>query len=217
MAPFTFLRSLSEAEYRSEAKSCQLSFAEVNPETMKNHIEIGALYREHGLKGLCKVYIYSQSDENLEVGQDYILESETGKTMNAKILGISYIQKFFLIDFDCFTGGDQVVAWRKAKLWIHEDALQKEDGEMYDFEWKGITILDTNQKTVGVIQDIEHNPLPQFVVDCAGRSVLIPWVDGWIVEHNEELKTIVMDLPEGLLDLDVKETEVQGETEIEDK
>ena len=178
---------------------------------MKNHIEIGSIYREHGLKGLCKVYIYSQSDENLEVDQEYVLQSEDGKILKTKINAISYLQKFFLIDFDCFTGGDQVVAWRKAKIWIDEEALQKDDDEMYEYEWKGVTIFDAQKKKIGVILDIEHNPLPQFVVDCAGKPILIPWVEAWILNLDEEQKTVVMDLPEGLLDLDAKEPTAEKE------
>lgn len=169
---------------------------------MNNYIEIGEIYREHGLKGLCKVYIYSQSDDALEIGQTYLLESVQGQTQKAVIETLSSSQKFFLIQFDCFHGADQVVPWRKAKIKVDQKLLKRSDNEVFEYEWIGLTLVDSTQKILGLIKRIERNPLPQFVVESHGREILIPWVEAWILSVDQNKKTLIMDLPEGLIDLD---------------
>ncbi len=168
---------------------------------MKNHVEIGQIYREHGLKGLCKVYTYSLSDENLQEGQSYVLVSETGEKRQAILQTVSAAQKFFLVNFDCFTGADQVVAWRKAKIWIPAVDVQREAGEILDSEWKGFVIFDASGARIGEIVNVVRNPLLQFVVAHNGAEVLIPGVAGWILERDPARKTLKMSLPEGLLDI----------------
>lgn len=167
---------------------------------MKDHIEIGQIYREHGLKGLCKVYIYSMSDDNLFEEEEYVLQTETGKTCKTKLLSIAVSKKFFLLQFDCFPGADAVIPWRKATLWIHKSKLQRDEGETFAFEWEGFQVFDANGKKLGEIQNVEYTPLPQFVVKPEeGENVLIPWVAEWIIKKDGDQKTVVLDLPEGLI------------------
>lgn len=166
---------------------------------MKDHLQIGEIYREHGLKGLCKVYVYSMDSENLIEGQTYVLKSLEGKICKTILQSVSVGQKFFLVQFDCFSGADQILPWRKASLWLPKVALQKTDQDVYDFEWEDFRIFDAQHKEVGVVQRIEHTPLMQFVVDVQGRDVLIPYVPAWIVSCDAKNKTLVLDLPEGLL------------------
>lgn len=167
---------------------------------MQGHIKIGEIYREHGLKGLCKVYIYSGTDENLTEGQSYTLVSEGGQQQAAVVESYSPSQKFYLVKFDVFSGADQLLPWRKSEIWIEQDALVREEGEVFDFEWQGFQIYDAGGKLIGEIQEVVRNPLPQFVVLHAGEEVFVPWVKDWIVEHDPQAKKVVMELPEGLIE-----------------
>ena len=199
MTPFEFFRRHQLPAAGGE--KIQTESLSLLARPMKNHVEIGKIYREHGLKGLCKVYTYSLGDENLLEGQSYVLVSETGEKRQAILQTVSAAQKFFLVNFDCFTGADQVLAWRKAKIWMPAADVQREPGEILDSEWKGFVIFDEAGTRIGEIVNVIRNPLRQFVVESGGAEVLIPGVDAWILEHNANQKTLKMSLPEGLLDI----------------
>ena len=66
----------------------------------------------------------------------------------------------------------------------------------------GFVISDTKTGEIGAIAELielPNNPLFKIIVD--DREVLIPARDEWVIEIDEAGKRIVMDLPEGLVDL----------------
>jgi len=69
--------------------------------------------------------------------------------------------------------------------------------------WEGWRVFDRAQGFVGEVAYIEERPLqPLMVVSREGKSdALIPLVEEFIVEIDEEEQCILMDLASGLLDL----------------
>ena len=84
------------------------------------------------------------------------------------------------------------------------DNIDLEELEGYDY-YIGYNILDVSGKKIGeitAIDDSTENIL--FCIESAnsGEEILIPLSDDFIEEINDNNKTITMNLPEGLLDLD---------------
>ena len=66
----------------------------------------------------------------------------------------------------------------------------------------GFIISDSQSGEIGAIEefiDLPNNPLFKIIVN--DKEVLIPARDEWVIEIDEAGKRIVMDLPEGLVDL----------------
>ena len=163
----------------------------------EDYIEIGRIYREHGVKGLCKFHSY-EGEAFFDHDVEYILESPEGESKSVKILEWGPLQRYFLILFDCFSNREDIIPWRKARLMIHKDEMQNDDDQIYDHEWEGFEIFDEHDKIVGTIKEVIHNPLKQFVVDCSGEEKLIPLVEDWVIDLDKENRKIKMSLPEGL-------------------
>jgi len=53
---------------------------------------------------------------------------------------------------------------------------------------------------IAAIKDISKNPL--FEIEYEGREILIPIVEDFIVNIDDENEVIIFELPEGLIDLD---------------
>lgn len=167
----------------------------------ENYIQIGQIYREHGVKGLLKAYIYSQSDDNLFEGQKMIIEKD-GKEIAAELTDISTVGRYFLLKFDCFSQPEQIQDWRKAGIYIAKGDLQRdEDDDLYDFEWEGFEIRDQQDKRVGEVQRIVYSPMAQFEVELENEEwVLIPYVEDWFLDVNKDKKVLKIELPEGLVE-----------------
>lgn len=75
------------------------------------------------------------------------------------------------------------------------------DGYPLDF-FIGFELRDSDGSRVGEITDVdEQTENAIFVVDRDGSEIMVPATDDLIVEFDVDNKLMIMDLPEGLLDL----------------
>jgi 16S rRNA processing protein RimM len=103
-------------------------------------------------------------------------------------------------DVDTETDADSLL---KTDLYLPLAALPKLEGNKFYFhEVIGFTVIDKSFGTVGVIQSINDSTAQAlFVLDRDGKEILIPMNDEFIIELNRQNKTILVDTPEGLIDL----------------
>jgi 16S rRNA processing protein RimM len=78
--------------------------------------------------------------------------------------------------------------------------------KFYYHEVVGWEIIDQNgMVNAGIIKDVlENGPNDLFQLECNGREVLIPVADHWIKKVDRENHQILMDLPDGLLSVNLK-------------
>lgn len=75
------------------------------------------------------------------------------------------------------------------------------DGYPLDF-FIGFELRDSDGSRVGEITDVdEQTENAIFIIDRDGTDLMVPATDDLIVEFDVDDKVMVMDLPEGLLDL----------------
>ena len=102
------------------------------------------------------------------------------------------------------------------KLVGHYCLVRKEDlPEGWDQQsgsaFAGVVVFDLAEGQLGSVTRVEENPAhPLLVVDYQGRNVLIPLVDDFIVNFDEEAATLTLDLPQGMLDSSTQNQERAG-------
>ena len=91
----------------------------------------------------------------------------------------------------------------KSELYLPLDLLPKLDGDKFYFhEVIGFTIKDKNFGVVGILKGINDSTAQSlFEIDRDGIEILIPMNDEFIDKVDRKNKTIVVDTPEGLIDL----------------
>ncbi|MCK0179659.1 ribosome maturation factor RimM [Flavobacteriaceae bacterium S0862] len=91
----------------------------------------------------------------------------------------------------------------KSELYLPLEFLPKLEGNKFYFhEVIGFKITDKNFGEVGTVRAINDSTAQAlFEVDRYGIEILIPMNDEFIVEVNRETKTILVETPEGLIDL----------------
>ncbi len=89
---------------------------------------------------------------------------------------------------------------------VYGESGEGEEGDE-DYEMTsltGYTIIDTTLGKIGIITDIDDtvavNPL--FVVDGPEGEILIPASDDFVEMVDDDARTITMNLPAGLVDID---------------
>ncbi len=162
-------------------------------------VNIGEIYREHGVGGACRFYSYSGDDRNLKAGKNFVLENSHGETVEVKIKKISPYGKQFLIHFDAFQTPEEVSYWRKAKLWFDKKNLTRKKGEVYDFEWQGMRLAAKDGTILGTVLGIDYTPLKQFILEVNGKKILVPFVADWMIDADFDKMILTMNLPDGLI------------------
>ena len=74
--------------------------------------------------------------------------------------------------------------------------------KFYYHEVIGFEIREEDGKTCGNIVSINDQTAQHyFILDLAGKEIIIPIIKDWILELNREEKYLKMQLPEGLMDV----------------
>ena len=166
------------------------------------YVKVGKSKKPHGVEGGLRMHI----EENM-----------IAEVMNAEVL-------FLLVDgreapfFVDLIVNDSPLVIKFEEVDSREDAFRLVNKEVYmrktDIQeevvletpgfrqMEGFTIEDTQIGIIGTIEQIVELPEQLMaIINKEGRDVLIPLNDQFIQDIKAEEKKIIMDLPEGLLDL----------------
>ena len=103
-------------------------------------------------------------------------------------------------DVDSDADADSIL---KSGLYLPLDLLPTLEGNKFYFhEVIGFKITDKNFGEVGILRSINDSTAQSlFVIDRDGTEILIPMNDDFIKKVDRKAKTILVDTPEGLIDL----------------
>jgi 16S rRNA processing protein RimM len=165
-------------------------------------IEIGTVQRTHGVNGEVQVSWtndFDPQDHKLEsvflvidgIPIPFFITSIRGKGANVSIIHFDEIEE---LNASNELVGLKVFAEIKQK--VVEDEFTLDDLVGYFIVTSGDILLGRIEE----LQDYGGNLVFQ-VINSAGHELLIPATSDFIVDINEDTKTLLLDLPEGLADL----------------
>jgi 16S rRNA processing protein RimM len=168
-------------------------------------VQIGYTKKPHALKGEIKLQIKERYLEDL-MDTDVVLIDVKGRQMPFFIedirVGNTIIAKFEGVDTPEAASGIASKALYLREEDIFESDEEDDDGNGLQYsKYVGYMILDGTTK-VGVIESVEEYPQQEMaIVTYKKKSVLIPLNAQFILQIEDAKKQILMELPDGLLDL----------------
>lgn len=169
---------------------------------------VGKLLKTHALKGELNMML-DIDPKYLEEGNPAILDidgiyvpfyADSVRTKGT----FSYLVKFEGIDseFEAKKIVNKTVYALRGHLKDFMLDNYDEEYALYD-DLLGYTIIDTDAGVIGKVEEIDTNTENElFIVETPeGNTVYIPLTEDFIEKIDEDNKTITMQLPEGLLDL----------------
>lgn len=90
-----------------------------------------------------------------------------------------------------------------ASLYLPLEQLPKLSGDQFYYhEITGFAVEDVNYGPIGIITGVnDHTAQALFIIDAQGKEVLIPINDLFIKELRRDEKKMILDVPEGLIDI----------------
>ena len=171
--------------------------------TKEDCFYLGKIVKKYSFKGeLLAKLDTDQPDiyENLEA-----IFIEVNGTLIPFFIEKSQLHKSDLLrlKFDDVTNEADADALLKCDLYLPLDSLPKLEGNRFYFhEIIGYQLNDENFGPVGKIKGVNDSTAQAlFEVDRDGTEILIPMNDEFIVKVDRDNKTIIVNTPEGLIDL----------------
>ncbi len=172
--------------------------------TKDDIIEVGYVSKTHGLSGNLEVVV--TVDWLDELGVDFIFIEIDGCYIPFQITEERTKNSGRLLKLDNIDTKEEAERLIGATVYLSADDVDEEaleDAESIDYE--GYTIFDADGKEIGVIDYVDYDTENVLFCldskDSAGFPIMIPAVDDFIVEIDDDKQTIVMNIPDGLLEL----------------
>lgn len=112
---------------------------------------------------------------------------------------------YVLLQLEGVTTVEGAEMLRGAHIGIRADGVpEPEEGSFYQFELEGLTVVDTQGKTLGVVEAVQENPAHDFLAVRSSmlgvKPFLVPLVEPFVKQVDLQNGRIVVDLPKGLIE-----------------
>jgi 16S rRNA processing protein RimM len=166
-------------------------------------IVIARAVRTHGLKGEIVAELLTDFPERFEAVNELVVVSQSGERKQGRLEDYWFQKNRVVLKLADYDDID------KAKELIGSDfaipaseRVPLDEDEYYDWELEGCTVKVRNE-SIGEVRSVMRTGGAEILVvaDQSGKEQLVPLATPIVVEVNVAAKTIVIDPPEGLLEL----------------
>jgi 16S rRNA processing protein RimM len=158
---------------------------------------IGRVAGKHGFNGEVSIVLHKGNKAvNIKKGNFLFIEFD-GK--GVPFLVEQYKSQSAIIKLTDINSVEEAAELEGKTLWLEGAASQP---EFTGLDLRGFSLEAAGRK-IGEIASVESYPAGEMLLIRNGAAeILIPLVEDWILGADSKTKNIVMDLPEGLLDLE---------------
>lgn len=163
---------------------------------------LGKVLKTFGSEG--ELYIYLDVDEPKDYeSTESVFVAINGKPIPFFIESITLKQKKNAIVRFVDVDKEFAEVMTGASIYLPVGNLPKLKGKkFYYHEIKGFTVSDKHKGIVGSVKEVlEYPGNPVMKTEYAGKSILLPVNEKFILKIDRKNKVIFMDIPEGLIDI----------------
>jgi 16S rRNA processing protein RimM len=170
--------------------------------TYKPGILLGQITKTSGFEGAVLVRLEKRFVENIPEPESVFLEIE-GRPVPFFISSFEYPGADLLkLSFEGYTSVDRVEEFKGCNVFLTttgEDNSIEPDLSLL----RGFKLTDQQKRTIGEISEIISNPgqLLLEIISEGNEELLIPFHEDLIIKIDRRRRIVVMEIPEGLLDI----------------
>lgn len=175
----------------------------------QEYVSIGRIRKAHGITGEIKVSVEDRYLEDFLKNERVFIDLKSTKIpyFISSVRGESEM----IVRLEEVDDRNAAIALHGKEIFLRKQDLIPDDEREFEPEEEyatqygflnGYTVTDKNTGPAGVISEVVEMPQQEMAfVLHNGKEVLIPLNESLIVSIDRENKTLLMDLPEGLLDV----------------
>ncbi len=165
---------------------------------------VGRIGRPHGVRGEVSVEVRTdEPDERFAVGS--VLATDPADRGPLTVTRLHWHSGRLLLSFDGVADREGAEALRDTVLVVDSDDLPALDDpdEFYDHQLVGLRVELADGTALGIVADVVHAPAEDLLAVARpdGDEVLVPFVSAIVPTVDVSAGRVVVDPPEGLLEL----------------
>jgi 16S rRNA processing protein RimM len=164
--------------------------------------KVGYILKPHGLKGEVTISLDPEFPDDLSDITTVFVERQA-KLIPYFFQAISFNGDKAFVKFEDVDTQEAAQSISKSALYLPKSARPKSaKGEFYDDEIVSFEVHDKELGSIGMVVAVQQaGPNKLIEVDHHGREVLIPINGPFITSINKSKKRIMVDLPDGFLEI----------------
>lgn len=169
-------------------------------------VVVGRIGRPHGVRG--DVNVESRTDDpDRRFAPGTALVTDRADRQVLVVDGYRWHSGRLLLHFEGVTDRTAVESFRGVLLStdVDPDETPGDPDEYYDHQLVGLAVVDSHGVAVGTVREVVHGAQDLLVVTRPGAGdAMVPFVRALVPEVDLAGGRLVVDLPDGLLDLSVE-------------
>ena len=161
-------------------------------------LEIGKIVNTHGIRGEVKIQPWCDEPELFDELEYLFIEGE-----KYNIVRNRFHKTCQIVQLENVNNIDDAERFKNKIVYINRDALELPEGRYYIADIEGLTVKEQNGRILGVVDEIiktGSNDVYSLKDTFNKKPVLIPVIEGVVLESNIDGGYIVVKLPKGLID-----------------
>lgn len=176
----------------------KLEFEQMETENM---LQVGVVVKPHGVHGEVKVYPTTDDIKRFDDLREVWLVTKKGAAA-LTVEGVKYFKQLVILKFKDLDTVESIEGFRQCPLLVtREHAVKLAPGEYFLADVIGMKVIDEDEKELGTLVDVlQTGANDVYVVDMAGKEVLIPSIPDCILNRDFENHVMKIHVMDGLLD-----------------
>jgi len=169
---------------------------------MEEWIEVGTIFRKHGIRGEVKVYPLTDSPRRFLDLAEVVIEVPGGERFPVEIDRVRFQQDRLILHFAGKDRLEDVEPFLKGRILIPRSQAQTlPEGRYYHADILGISVVTEEGIALGRIAEIlETGSNDVYVVRKGKKEILIPAIEEVIRKVDLERREMIIHVMEGLLE-----------------
>jgi 16S rRNA processing protein RimM len=172
-----------------------------------DHFQLGYFSKAKGLKGELVLQFAVRNEEDYDDMEVLYVEERPGQLVPYFIEYLSRQHKGLVCKLQDFSTVEKVQKFIGKKVFLpEEERMEDQSFESMLESWIGCNVIDQHNKVVGSLQGVETYPHQIIaLLDIDGKEALVPVNDNTLTGFDENKDLIIMNIPDGLLDIYLEE------------
>lgn len=171
---------------------------------IKGFVPVGGVVKPHGIRGEFCIKSYADSPSLFSRVAALFLQKDTGRPQPFTVRSWREHKGLILVKLNGVDDRNRAEELRGRTVLVHEDDLPDlEEGEHYLYQMMGCRVVLEDGTAVGVLENFFETAEQDtwVIVTDDGKEVLLPAVPEFVLDVDLDEELIVIDPPEGLLDI----------------
>ena len=169
---------------------------------MDNYLRVGVISSTHGIGGEVKVFPTTDDNKRFKKLKQVFLD--TGKEyLELEVERVRFFKQMVIVKFKGINNINDIEKYKGKDLLVtRENAVPLEENEYFIYDIMDASVVDEEGKEIGILKEVLTTGANDVYVvkTVEGKEVLLPVIDGCILDIDIENKVVTAHIMPGLLD-----------------